>query len=535
MSVSNDRLSQVGVNANDTAALVWSVADDLVGAYKPHEYGLVILPMSVIKRFHDCLLPTHQAVLDTYQKVQHLAVKDGFLRKASGYQFYNTSKYTFQTLIADPENITENFRAYLNGFSDNVQDILARMDFDSQIKHMDEAGLLYQVITDFCDARGDFSPEKISAVDMGYIFENLVRRFSESYNEEAGAHFTSRDIIYLMCDLLVTDDEPSSEDGISKTVYDMTMGTSQMLTCMEERLHQLDADADVTVFGQEFNPFTFGIAKADMLIRGGDPNNMQFGDTLSDDKFSGYKFDYIISNPPFGIPWNREAKEVEAEYKKGTAGRFAPGLPAKGDGQMLFLMNGVSKLKDDGQLAIIQNGSPLYIGDAGSGPSEIRRYLIENDWLDAIVRLPVEAFYNTPLTTYVWVVTKKKKSEHVGKVALIDASNCFCVRRKNIGDKHVDITQLCRDLIVSAYGAFETKDIYGINENGAEIVVKTQILDAVEFAYNKITIETPLKDDKGNCVLKKGNKVADSSKRDTENVPFIEDVDEYFEKKSFTF
>ena len=237
---SNDLIVNVGKNSNDTAALVWSVADDLVGAYKPHEYGLVILPMTVIKRFHDCLLPTHQAVLDTYKKVEKLAVKDGFLRKASGYQFYNTSPFTFKTLIADPENIVDNFKAYLNGFSDNIQDILARMDFDSQIKHMEEAGLLYQVISDFCTDKGDFSPEKISAVDMGYVFENLVRRFSESYNEEAGAHFTSRDIIYLMSDLLVAGDESAfTGDGISKTVYDMTMGTSQMLTCMEERLMRM--------------------------------------------------------------------------------------------------------------------------------------------------------------------------------------------------------------------------------------------------------------------------------------------------------
>mgnify|MGYP000911300462 FL=1 len=231
MANSDELITSVGKNSNDTAALVWSVADDLVGAYKPHEYGLVILPMTVIKRFHDCLLPTHQAVLDTYKKVEKLAVKDGFLRKASGYQFYNTSPFTFKTLIADPENIVDNFKAYLNGFSDNVQDILARMDFDSQIKHMEEAGLLYQVISDFCTDKGDFSPEKISAVDMGYVFENLVRRFSESYNEEAGAHFTSRDIIYLMSDLLVAGDESAfTGDGISKTVYDMTMGTSQMLT-----------------------------------------------------------------------------------------------------------------------------------------------------------------------------------------------------------------------------------------------------------------------------------------------------------------
>ena len=532
MSESNEKILSVSKNASDTAALIWSVADDLVGAYKPHEYGLVILPMTVIKRFHDCLLPTHQAVLDTYKKVEKLAVKDGFLKKAAGYQFYNISPFTFKTLLADPENIVDNFRSYLNGFSDNVIDILARMEFDAQIKHMSEAGLLYQVISDFCDARGDFSPEKISAVDMGYVFENLVRRFSESYNEEAGAHFTSRDIIYLMSDLLVAGDESAfTGDGISKTVYDMTMGTSQMLTCMEERLKQMDADANVTVFGQEFNPFTFGIAKADMLIRGGDPNNMQFGDTLSDDKFSGYKFDYVISNPPFGIPWNREAKEVEAEYKKGNAGRFAPGLPAKGDGQMLFLLNGVAKLKDNGQMAIIQNGSSLFNGDAGSGQSEIRRYLIENDWLDAIVQLPTNAFYNTPITTYIWLITKNKPANRHGQVQLIDASACGMARTKNIGSKNTDITQKCRDLVVKAYGEFKNITLEDTDEKGGSIVVKSKIIDAIDLGYNKITVESPETDENGNIVFKKGNPVADSSKRDTENVSLSEDIDVYFERE----
>ena len=475
---SNDLITNVSKNSNDTAALIWSVADDLVGAYKPHEYGLVILPMTVIKRFHDCLLPTHQAVLDTYKKVEKLAVKDGFLKKASGYQFYNTSPFTFKTLLADPENIVDNFKAYLNGFSDNVQDILARMDFDSQIKHMSEAGLLYQVISDFCTDRGDFSPEKISAVDMGYVFENLVRRFSESYNEEAGAHFTSRDIIYLMSDLLVAgDDYAFTGDGISKTVYDMTMGTSQMLTCMEERLKQMDADADVTVFGQEFNPFTFGIAKADMLIRGGDPNNMQFGDTLSDDKFSGYK------------------------------------------------------LKDDGQMAIIQNGSSLFNGDAGSGPSEIRRYLIENDWLDAIVQLPNNAFYNTGIATYIWLVMKNKPVTHQGKVQLIDASNCASSRRKNIGLKNVDITKACRDLIVKAYGAYVDETYKGIEENGNAIIVKSKVMDSVDLGYNKIVVETPQFDENGNVMMKKNKLMVDTSKRDTENVPLAEDIDAYFERE----
>lgn len=531
MAKSDELITSVGKNSNDTAALIWSVADDLVGPYKPHEYGLVILPMTVIKRVHDCLLPTHQAVLDTYQKVAKLAVKDGFLRRASGYQFYNTSPFTFKTLLADPENIVDNFRAYLNGFSDNIQDILARMDFESQIRHMEEAGLLYQVIADFCSEKGDFSPEKISAVDMGYVFENLVRRFSESYNEEAGAHFTSRDIIYLMSDLLVAGDETAFVGSLSKTVYDMTMGTSQMLTCMEERLKQLDEEADVTVFGQEFNPFTFGIAKADMLIRGGDPNNMQFGDTLSDDKFSGYKFDYIISNPPFGIPWKREEKEVTAEFKKGTAGRFAPGLPAKGDGQLLFMLNGLAKLKDDGQMAIIQNGSSLFNGDAGSGPSEIRRYLIENDWLDAIVQLPNNTFYNTGIATYIWLVMKEKPAHHQGKVQLIDASKCCCARRKNIGSKNVDISQSCRDLIVKAYGAYVDGTYNGVDENDSPILVKSRVMEAVELGYNKIVVETPELDEAGQIVRKKRKPVADKSKRDTENVPLVEDIDAYLARE----
>lgn len=528
----NEQLASVGRNIQEKATLIWNVANTLFGAFKPHEYGLVILPMVVVKRFHDCLLPTHQAVLDTCKKVEHLAVKEGFLRTAAGYQFYNTSPFTFETLRADPENINDNFRAYLNGFSDNVQDILARMNFNAQIDRMEEAGLLYQVIVDFCSDKADMKPEKISAVDMGYIFENLVQRFSESYNEEAGAHFTSRDIIYLMCDLLVTGDQNTFHgESITKTVYDMTMGTSQMLTCMEERLKQLDADADVTCFGQELNPFTFGIAKADMLIRGGDPDNMQFGDTLDDDKFDGYQFDYCISNPPFGIDWKREATAVEAEHKKGSAGRFGPGLPSKSDGQMLFLLNGLSKLKPEGRMAIIQNGSSLFTGDASSGQSEIRRYLIENDWLDAIVQLPNDSFYNTGIATYIWIITKDKPSEHIGRVQLIDASKCYESRRKPIGNKRVDITEACRELIVRAYGEYRDQTCERELESGAKLVCKSRVLDSVALGYNKITVESPLLDEDGKKVLKKGKPVADPKKRDTENVPLDEDIDVYFARE----
>lgn len=526
----NQKISQVGVNIQEKAAVIWNVANSLFGAYKPHEYGLVILPMVVIKRFHDCLLPTHDKVVATYKSIQGLAVKDAFLRKASGYKFYNTSEFTFAKLIADAEHIKENFENYLNGFSDNVMDILARMDFFTQLERMSNAGLLYQVVSDFCTEKADMSPDKISAVDMGYIFENLVQRFSESYDEEAGAHFTSRDIIYLMCDLL-TDRMGMAEEGRIYTAYDMAMGTSQMLTCMEERLTALDNAANLICYGQEINPFTFGIAKADMLIRGGDPENMQFGDTLSDDKFKGMTFDFIISNPPFGIDWKREASQVEAENKLGNGGRFAPGLPPKSDGQMLFLMNGIAKLKETGHMAIIQNGSSLFTGDAGSGSSEIRRYIIENDWLDAIVQLPNDSFYNTGIATYVWLISKEKPVGHREQVQLIDASKCFEPRRKPIGNKRVDITKDARDLIVQAYGEYRDGLFEAVTEDGHKLVVKSKVLPALSLGYNKITVESPVTDDNGIPVLKKGNMQADASKRDTENVPLDEDMDVYFERE----
>ena len=528
---SNEKIQIVGVNISEKANLIWNVANSLFGAYKPHEYGLVILPMAVIKRFHDCLLPTQEKVLETYEKIKQLAVRDGFLRKASGYRFYNTSKFNFEKLKADPENIKANFEDYINGFSDNVIDILANMGFYTQIERMADAGVLYQVISDFCGNDADMDPTRISAVDMGYVFENLVQRFSESYDEEAGAHFTSRDIIYLMCDLLTDGANFTEEGAAAKTVYDMAMGTSQMLTCMEERIRALDNDSEIICYGQEINPFTFGIAKADMLIRGGDPENVQFGNTLNNDKFSGYTFDYVISNPPFGIDWKREAADIEAEHKKGDAGRFGVGLPAKSDGQMLFMLNGLSKLKDTGRMAIIQNGSSLFTGDAGSGQSEIRRYLIENDWLDAIVQLPNDSFYNTGIATYVWIITKDKPESHREQVLLIDASQCYEQRRKPIGNKRVDISESCRNLIVKAYGAYISEDYTDEIADNKTIICKCKVMDAVSLGYNKITVESPELDETGNP-MKKGNKfVADKNKRDTENVPLDEDIDDYFNRE----
>ena len=521
----NDKITAVGANIAEKAAMIWNVADMLRGPFKPHEYGLVILPMTVVKRFHDCLLPTHQAVLDTYEKVKKLQVIDGFLQKASGYQFYNTSRFTFETLLADPDNIESNFRDYLSGFSANAQDVLAKFDFDSIIKRMVESNTLYLVIKEFGSEKGYLGPDKISAVDCGYIFEDLVRRFSESFGEEAGAHFTSRDIIYLMTDLLLSE---ADLDTSSMTVYDMAMGTSQMLSCMEERIHELNSDIEVTCFGQEFNPSTFAIAKADMMIRGGDPNNMRFGDTLSEDQFPGFTFQYIISNPPFGIDWKREQKAVEAEAARGEMGRFAPGLPKISDGQQLFVLNGLAKLANKGKMAIIQNGSPLFSGDAGSGPSNIRQYILENDWLDCIIQLSTDMFMNTGISTYIWVLSKDKPVHRAGKVQLIDASHCFEPRRKSIGTKRNDITDACRELIVTAYGEFANGKVYG-DKNG--IYCESKVFESVEFGYNKIVVERPQRDEAGNILLKRGKPVPDTSLRDTENVPLVQDIDAYFARE----
>ena len=529
--MANDKIAEVGVNLSEKATLIWNIADILRGPFKPSEYGKVTLPMTVIKRFHDCLIPTQAKVLETYEKVKSLQVIDGFLTRASGYQFYNTSKFNFETLLADPENIETNFRDYLAGFSGNVQDVLSKFNFEPTLKKLVETNALYLVIKEFNTPKGYLGPDKISAVDCGYIFEDLVRRFSEAIGDDAGEHFTSRDIIYLMTDILLTGEDIT--DLGSVPVYDMTMGTSQMLSCMEERIHALNAECEVSCFGQEFNPDTFAIAKADMMIRGGNPDNMRFGDTLSEDQFKGYTFKYIISNPPFGIDWKREQKAVEAENKLGDLGRFAPGLPKISDGQQLFVLNGLSKLTADGKMAIIQNGSPLFSGDAGSGPSNIRQYILENDWLDAIIQLSTDAFMNTGITTYIWVLSKNKPSERAGKVQLIDASHCYEPRRKPIGTKRNDITDMCRELIVKAYGEFRNEAVYG---NPEGIYCESKIFGTEEFGYNKISVLRPQRDENGKIVKdKKGKPVADKSLSDTENVPLVEDIDKYFEREVLPF
>lgn len=484
--MATDKLQkQTNINIQEKANLIWEIATHLYGEYKPHEYGKVILPMTVIKRFDDALRDTKKAVVEKNNELNNSnkevndKTRHAILKNVAKHDFYNTSKFDFAGLIADADNIKENFTSYLQAFSDNVKDIIQRFDFFKEIDKMSENDLLYTIINEFNAKKADFSLGVVTAQDMGYIFEELIRKFSESYDEQAGAHFTARDIIYLMTELLVVNDkEELKKNGGSKTAYDMTMGTSQMLTCLDERLQDINESINLTCFGQEFNPETYAIAKADTLIRGGDADNMKFGDTLSNDQFEGYTFDYIISNPPFGIDWKKEKDSVEKEAKLGESGRFEAGLPAIGDGQMLFLQNGLKKLKPTGRMAIIQNGSSLFTGDAGSGPSNIRKFIIENDRLEAIIQLPNDLFYNTGIATYIWVITGKegKEDRRLGKVQLIDASKCYVKRRKNIGNKRVDLSDEAISLIVKAYNSFDSLEF---NENG--LFVESKVFDNAYF------------------------------------------------------
>lgn len=527
------RQQQTTNNVQEKAALIWNTADILRGLYKPHEYGKVILPMTVIKRLHDTLLPTRDAVLKVTKEIENIKVaqiRDRKLTDASKYKFYNVSNFTFETLLSDPDNIEDNFRSYLNGFSENVQDILENFEFDKEITKMQNNDALFSVIQEFNSSKAYLGADTVTSTDMGYVFEELVRRFSESYNEEAGAHFTSRDIIYLMTDVLLINERPSSTPMV-RTVYDQTMGTSQMLSAMYERMKSLDANADITTFGQELNPETYAIAKADTMIRGGNPENMALGSTLSKDAFTNYTFDYLISNPPFGIDWKKDQKAVKEEAELGENGRFGAGLPKISDGQLLFQLNGISKLKDTGRMAIIHNGSALFSGNAGGGESAIRQYVIENDWLEGIIQLPTDLFYNTGISTYIWVITKDKALERKGKVQLVDASKAFTKRRKNIGNKRVDIDKAQRELILQAYGDFANK-VY----NDDEVSVESKLFDNEFFGYNKVVIESPQKDENGEFILnKKGQKHADTTLRDTEDIPLTENIDAYIQREVLPF
>lgn len=510
-------------NISEKANLIWAIADKLTGVYKPHEYGEVILPLTVIRRFDCILADTKEAVLKKNEEVGKLPMKDVFLCKESGYSFYNISKYDFDKLLNDPDGIEENFRAYLNGFSENVRNIIEKFNFDNQITRLAEKNLLYIVIQEFISPGANLHPDKISNLEMGYIFEEIIRKFSEAHNEDAGQHYTPREVIELMVNILFYNDSNLLTEEVAKTIYDPACGTGGMLSVAEDYLKKMNKSAQLIGFGQEINDQTYAICKADMLIKGENADQIKNGNTLSDDKFKDDKFDYILSNPPFGREWKNDRKAVQSEAKLGFAGRFGAGLPAVGDGQMLFLQTAISKMKTQGsRVAIIHNGSPLFTGDAGSGPSEIRRYILENDLLESIVALPNDIFYNTGIATYIWVLSNKKPSYRKGKVQLIDANKLFVKRRKSLGNKRNDIPKEYIDEITKLYGEFKESEI-------------SKIFDNEDFGYKKITVERPKKDENGEIELKKGKPVADSKLRDTENVPLKEDIQEYFKQEVLPF
>ena len=467
---------------NEKANLIWAIADKLTGVYKPHEYGEVILPLTVIRRFDCILADTKETVLKKYEEVKKLPMRDILLRKASGYQFYNTSKFTFEKLLDDPDNIEANFRDHLNGFSPNVSEIIEKFKFDGHITTMAQKNILYIVLKEFTTPQANLHPDHISNLEMGYIFEEIIRRFSEAHNEDAGQHYTPREVIELMVSILFYDDSSFlAGDRVAKTIYDPACGTGGMLSVAENYLHKLNADAELLAFGQEINDQTFAICKADMLIKGNDATQIRSGNTLSDDQFADQTFDYILSNPPFGREWKNEKAAVEKEAKLGFAGRFGAGLPAVGDGQMLFLETAISKMKPTGsRVAIIHNGSPLFTGDAGSGPSEIRRYILENDLLEAIIALPNDIFYNTGIATYIWVLSNKKADHRKGKVQLINANGLFEKRRKTLGNKRNDISPEQIAEITRIYGDFSENEI-------------SKIFNNEEFGYSKITVERPVR------------------------------------------
>lgn len=510
----------LGAHVNEKANLIWAIADKLTGVYKPHEYGKVILPLTVIRRFDCILADTKEAVLEKHNSMApDLPMREVFLKKASGYEFYNTSKYTFETLLDAPDSIETNFRNYLNGFSKNVREIIEKFKFDQEITTLSEKNLLFIVIQEFTTPKADLHPNKISNLEMGYIFEEIIRRFSEAHNEDAGQHYTPREVIELMVNILFNSDNDILTENVAKTIYDPACGTGGMLSVAEDYLKKINSSAKLLPFGQEINDETFAICKADMLIKGNDADNIKNGNTLSDDQFKGEKFDYILSNPPFGREWKNDKKEVEAEAKLGAAGRFAAGLPAVGDGQMLFLQTAIHKMKDTGsKVAIIHNGSPLFTGDAGSGPSEIRRYILENDLLETIIALPNDIFYNTGIATYIWVLNNKKPNIRKGKVQLINANQMYEKRRKSLGNKRNDIPKHYIDEITNIYANFKETEI-------------SKIFDNEEFGYSKIVVERPEKDENGNIITKNGKHVADTNLRDTENVPLKEDIQEYFKRE----
>lgn len=506
---------------SEKANLIWSIADKITGVYKPHEYGDVILPLTVLKRFDDVLSDTKNEVLKTASEFpETFAQRDMILKETSKQNFYNTSKYDFKRLLDDPSNIEINLYNYINGYSSEVQDIIENFDLERHIKRMANNGILYSTIEAFSSKNANLSPKEVSNIEMGYIFEEIIRRFSESHNEEAGQHYTPREVIELMVNIVFEDQDDLADSSKIKTVYDGACGTGGILSAAMEYASKLNSSSKMLVYGQELNEQTYAICKADMLIKGQDANNIRHGNTLSGDMFPADKFDYIMMNPPFGREWKNEKVAVEKEAKLGSEGRFPAGTPAISDSQLLFLQNAVSKMKPEGsKIAIIHNGSALFKGDAGSGESEIRRYVIENDLLDCIIQLPNDLFYNTGIATYIWVLSNKKPAHRQGKVQLINASDYFKKMRKSLGNKRNEMTKEHIDEITKIYGDFVENKI-------------SKIYDNEYFGYRKVTVLQPELDEKGNIVTnKKGEQVPNKELTDTETIPLIENIKEYIERE----
>ncbi|NKF24647.1 type I restriction-modification system subunit M [Solimonas marina] len=522
------------MNQQVLSAFIWSVADLLRGDYKQSEYGRAILPFTVLRRL-DCVLePSKAAVLAEFEARTKAGLNpEPFLERKSGQRgLYNTSPLDMKTLMGDQDHIRENLYSYLQAFSPAVRDIFERFEFHAQIDRLAKARLLYQVTEKFAGI--DLHPEAVDNHQMGLVFEELIRKFAEISNETAGEHFTPREVIRLMVNLIfVEDDDVLSKPGVVRTIYDPTAGTGGMLSIAGEYLAEHNPQARLTVFGQELNPESYAICKADMLIKGQDITSIAFGNTLSEDGHHGQHFDYMLSNPPFGVEWKKVEKDVRKEREQqGFNGRFGPGLPRVSDGSMLFLLHLISKMRpaNDGgsRFGIVLNGSPLFTGGAGSGESEIRRYVLENDLLEAIIALPTDMFYNTGIATYVWVVSNRKPAARKGKVQLIDASGYWQKMRKSLGSKRKELSDAHIERITRLFGQFIEE-----SEDGKPI---SRIFRNEDFGYRTITVERPLKDEHGKPVLgskgkQKGKPQPDSSLRDTENVPLSEDVETYFKRE----
>jgi type I restriction enzyme M protein len=552
------------MNQQTLSSLIWSVADLLRGDFKQSEYGRVILPFTVLRRLDCVLAPTKDAALKEYaDKLQAGIAFEPFVKRKTGLDFYNVSSLDMGKLMGDQDNIRANLDSYIQGFAPDVRSIFEHFDFAATVERLHKAKLLYLVTEKFSAI--NLHPKSVDNVQMGLVFEELIRKFAELSNETAGEHFTPREVIRLMVNLLfIEDGDALTLPGVVRTMYDPTAGTGGMLSVAGEYLFELNPKARLTLFGQELNPESHAICKADMLIRGQDISNIVLGNTLSEDGLLGKLFDYMLSNPPFGVEWKKIEKAIREEHEKqGYNGRFGPGLPRVSDGSLLFLLHLLSKMRPAAQggsrIGIVLNGSPLFTGGAGSGESEIRRYVLENDLVEAIVALPTDMFYNTGISTYIWILSNRKVEDRKGLVQLIDASSFWQKMRKSLGNKRKEmsdehiatVTKLFGDfveaslvMVLDADGKEASRQVLMDGEtlpkapNGGKVksVPVSRIFRNEDFGYRTITIERPLRDEKGKPLLGekgklKGKPQPDSSLRDTENVPLADDVETYFKRE----